>query len=472
MKNTSEPVPKILVVDDDEYALENLVLSLQDAGAVVRHASSAYQALKVVNNEYCHVIVTDVKMPGMDGITFIEKVQQIHPQTKFIVVTGYADDNAVIRALRLGVNEFLKKPYRNAELLISVQKLLDQHNLEEENRRLQDRIAQENIQLKAEIEQLDPPSSREIVGDHPLLHQSLEIASRVARFGINAMIIGENGTGKEKTAEFIRQHSARKDGPFIAVNCAAISATLFESEMFGYEKGAFTGAQATRTGLFEMADNGILFLDEVTEIPISMQAKLLRVLESGTLRRVGGNRDIAVDVQVISATNREPKKAIEDGTFRTDLYHRLATIEIPVPALRDRASDIPLLVDMFVKKFSSMYHVEKPVLNAELLARLTTYHWPGNVRQLSNVIKQLVLFGEMVAMKTLEFGDAGTVTRDVPTVMRYDFVDGTISEVEEAKNELIRTLMSKYDGNKAAVARHVGLSYPGLLKLLKRIEMA
>lgn len=469
MHSTEQPRPTIMVVDDDEFALENMALSLGDAGATVLSASSAYQALQIVDREYCHVVITDVKMPGMDGITFVEKVQKLHPQTKFIIVTGYADDDAVIRALRLGVKEFLKKPYRNTELLIAVQKLLEQHNLEDENRRLVDRLAHENVRMKAEIDQLVPESTKEIVGEHPSLLQALRIAQRVAEFGVNAMIIGENGTGKEKIAETIRTSGPRKDSPFITVNCAAISATLFESEMFGYEKGAFTGALKERSGLFEMAHKGILFLDEVTEIPTSMQAKLLRVLETGIIRRVGGNRDIAVDVQVISATNRESKKAIEDGVLRMDLYHRLATIEINLAPLRDRASDIPSLVAFFIDRFSQLYRVEKPVISAEALQRLVVYDWPGNVRQLSNIMKQWALFGESVALANLTSTSVDASSTSVPTVMRYDFVRGTIDEIEDAKFELVRTLMNRYNGNKSAVARHVGLSYPGLHKLLKRI---
>jgi len=470
MHSVQQPRPTILIVDDDEFALENMALSLMDAGATVRTASSAYQALQVTDREYCHVVITDVKMPGMDGITFVEKVQATHPQTKFIIVTGYADDDAVIRALRLGVKEFLKKPYRNTELLIAVQKLLEQHNLEDENRKLHDQLAHENVRMKAEIDKLIPKNSQDIIGEHPLLLQSTDIARRVSEYGVNAMIIGENGTGKEKIAETIRSNGPRKDCPFITVNCAAISATLFESEMFGYEKGAFTGAAKERTGLFEMANTGILFLDEVTEIPTSMQAKLLRVLETGIIRRVGGNRDIAVNVQVISATNRESKKAIEDGILRMDLYHRLATIEIVLPPLRERASDIPQLVEFFVKRFSNVYQVDKPTISAEALLTLVRYDWPGNVRQLSNIMKQWVLFGEGVALANLDASAVDTVATSVPTVMRYDFVNGTIDEVENAKFELIRTLMHRYNGNKSAVARHVGLSYPGLHKLIKRMD--
>lgn len=469
MSEQAAPIPRVLVVDDDEFALENLVLALSQAGALVRSASSAHQALRWVGEEYFHVVVSDVKMPGMDGITFIEKVKQQHSTTKFVVVTGYADDDAVIRALRLGVNEFLKKPYRDNELLIAVQKLLELHELEEENRKLQSMLSVENDRLRAELEQVQGPRVTTMIGKHESLEQIRSIAERVARFGINAMIIGENGSGKELVAQTIKERSPRADKPFIAVNCAALSATLFESELFGYEKGAFTGAQRTTPGLFELADGGIIFLDEVTEVPTAMQAKLLRVLETGVIRRVGGQRDIKIDVQVLSATNRDPKTAIADGVLRQDVYHRLATIEINVPPLRDRASDIPILVNHFLDRFAKHFNAERPELTTNEINELILFPWPGNIRQLSNIMKQWVLFGAEVALKEINDPAHRTQRGTLPSVMRYDFVLGTIDEVEDAKTKLIRTLMSRYNGNKSAVARHAGLSYPGLHKLLKRI---
>ncbi|MCU0330762.1 MAG: sigma-54 dependent transcriptional regulator [Candidatus Kapabacteria bacterium] len=465
--------PTILVVDDDEFARENVEISLQSAGANVLTAGSAYQALKVVESTYCHIIVTDLKMPGMDGVTFAEKVRERHATTKFVLVTGYADEEAVIRALRVGVNEFLKKPYRNAELLIAIQKLLEQHNLEEENRLLRERIERENIQLKRELELVsDQSSSSSMIGASPALKACTDLAVKVARFGINALIQGENGTGKEVMAQYIHQSGARAAAPFVAVNCAAISATLFESEMFGYEKGAFTGANESRAGLFELANGGILFLDEVTEVPTTMQAKLLRALETQTIRRVGGNRDIAIDVQVLSATNRTITDAIDNGFLRTDLYHRLATVEVNLPPLRERVADIPLLAESFRTKFERQFGVQSEPVSELVLRRFAQAPWPGNIRQLGNVMKRWVLFGPDVALRDID-GDVdmtSRVTSSVPCLMHYDFVQGTMDEVELAKQHLVTTIMQRYNGNKTQAAKHLGLSYPGLLKILRRIE--
>jgi len=464
--------PTILVVDDDEFARENVEISLQSAGANVITAGSAYQALKATETTYCHIIVTDLKMPGMDGVALAEKVRQTHPTTKFILVTGFADEEAVIRALRVGVNEFLKKPYRNAELLIAVQKLLEQHNLEDENRLLRERIEQENIQLRHELDRSTDHSQSAMIGTSKSLTQSKELATKVSQFGINAIIQGENGTGKEVMAQYIHTSGARRDRPFIGVNCAAISVSLFESEMFGYEKGAFTGATTSKAGLFELANGGILFLDEVTEIPSTMQAKLLRALETQTIRRVGGTRDIAIDVQVLSATNRPISDAIDGGYLRTDLYHRLATVEIGLPALRERSDDIPQLTESFRKKFERQFGITSEAVSPQSMAMLTVAPWPGNIRQLGNVMKRWVLFGPDVALREVQskLDTTQPITSALSSVMQFSFVEGTMGEVELAKQHLVLTVMQRYNGNKTRSAKHLGLSYPGLLKILRRID--
>lgn len=464
--------PTILVVDDDEFARENVEISLQSAGANVLTAGSAYQALKATEATYCHIVVTDLKMPGMDGVALAEKVRQAHPTTKFILVTGFADEEAVIRALRVGVNEFLKKPYRNAELLIAVQKLLEQHNLEDENRLLRERIEQENIQLRRELDRSTDHTQSAMIGSSPSLITCKELAAKVSQFAVNAIIQGENGTGKEVMAQYIHTTGTRSNKPFVGVNCAAISVSLFESEMFGYEKGAFTGATTSKAGLFELANGGILFLDEVTEIPTTMQAKLLRALETQTIRRVGGTRDISLDVQVLSATNRDITAAIDDGFLRTDLYHRLATVEIALPPLRMRREDIPELVKTFRDRYQRQFGNPSEEVSPQAMQMFIDAPWPGNIRQLGNVMKRWVLFGPDVALSELQSA-AGT-TSPMPagrtSMMHYAFVDGTMDEVELAKQHLVMTIMQRYNGNKSKSAKHLGLSYPGLLKILRRID--
>lgn len=465
--------PTILVVDDDEFALENVCMSIEQSGATAVAAGSAQQALNRLREHQFHVIVTDVKMPGMDGITFVERVKEDHPQMKFIVVTGYADEAAVIRALRLGVNEFLKKPYRNVELLLAIDKLLKQIELENENQVLRDRLVRENRELRAEVEATQATlAPSDLRGDHPSIVAVRELATKIGRFGVNALIRGENGTGKELVAQEIRRASPRAHAPFHAVNCAAISTTLFEAEMFGYEKGAFTGANRSRQGLFELASGGILFLDEITEVPTAMQAKLLRALETGTIRRVGGTVDIPIDVHVIAATNRVPTEAIADGFLRRDVYHRLATMEVVLPPLRERASDIPMLVRHFHEVYAKQFRIKPRPISDAALDTLVHAPWPGNVRQLANVMKRWVLFDPSTALADLGSGEPLSASDSLlpGSVIRYDFIRGTMDEVEEAKHLLVRTVLARNNGNKSLTARQLGLSYPGLLKMLRRIE--
>jgi DNA-binding NtrC family response regulator len=470
--NTEER-PTILVVDDDEFALENVCMSIEQSGASAVPAASAQQALNRLREHRFQVIVTDVKMPGMDGITFVERVKEDHPHMKFIVVTGYADESAVIRALRLGVNEFLKKPYRNVELLLAIDKLLKQIDLENENRSLRDRLVRENIELRAEVEACGGVHAPyDLLGDHPSIEAVRELAAKIGRFGVNALIRGENGTGKELVAQAIRRASPRAQGVYHAVNCAAISTTLFEAEMFGYEKGAFTGAVRSRPGLFESASGGILFLDEITEVPTGMQAKLLRALETGTIRRVGGTVDIPIDVHVIAATNRIPSEAIADGYLRRDVYHRLATMEVVIPPLRDRSSDIPMLARHFHGTFARQFSVNADPISDAAMDALVRAPWPGNVRQLANVMKRWVLFDPSTALSDLSTDTVASVAESIlpGSMIRYDFIRGTMDEVEEAKHLLVRTVLSRNNGNKSSTARQLGLSYPGLLKMLRRIN--
>jgi DNA-binding NtrC family response regulator len=462
----------ILIVDDDEHALENVSLALTGAQANVLTASSPHKALQIAESTYCHVVITDVKMPGMDGITLAERIRNHHPTTKFIVVTGYANEDAVIRALRLGLHEFLRKPFHNAELLAAVGSLLEQHNLEEENRRLRHRLEFENKQLHATINALATVTTPEIIGSHPMLIHCLGLADTVASVGINALIQGETGTGKELLAQRIHARGPRSEGPFIAVNCAAVSSTLFESEFFGAEKGSYTGSTATRPGLFELANGGVLFLDEVTEIPTTMQAKLLRVIESGAVRRVGGSVDIPIDVQIISATNRPIHTAIVGGHLRTDLYHRLATVDIELPALRDRRTDILSLFTYFLEHYQGQFARNCAMPDKSHMAIIESATWPGNIRQLANVARRWVLFGPEQSLVSLHRDGMAppTGSDDAHAFMRFTFVQGTFAEIEAAKHDLVHKAMTRYNGNKSAAARHLGLSYPGLLKVLRRMH--
>lgn len=463
---------RILIVEDDKFALENIVLSLEPEGYLLDTAVSAYQAEKFIEKYSYDILITDVKLPGMDGITFAEICKNKFPDIKIIVITGFADEAAVIKALKIGVNEFLKKPYREKEMTISVSKLIHLRNLELENRAMKEKLAKENIYLKKEIAKQSQINNSIVVGESEVIKKCLLQADKVAQYKINALIRGESGTGKEVFAQYIHKTGHRSDKPFVAVNCAAVSPSLFEAEMFGYEKGAFTGAMEPHAGLFEIADGGIIFLDELTEIPASMQAKLLRVLEQQAVMRVGSSKTMNIDVQVLAATNRDVNTAIKDGVLRLDLYHRIALVEINIPPLRQRNGDIKLLVEYFTELYNNQFNVVAPELPGNIISDLLKQKWEGNVRQLSNFVKKWCLFGKDVTLDEVKAWytnkEFSYQEHELNTEMRFDFIDGTYEELIRAKQMLVSKIISKYNGNKSRAASHLGLSYPGLLKIIKK----
>lgn len=467
--------PKILLVEDDEFALENLELTFYDQEYEIATAATGTNALEQLREKFFNAIVTDVKLPGMDGISVIEECRKLHPDTKYVVITGYADEGSVLRALKLGVNDFLKKPYHNEELLSSVRQLLEMQRLEWRNRDLQERLAAENSMLrKISVEYENENARAMAVGNSPAIRKCLAQAEKVGRYGVNAMIRGESGSGKEVFANYIHTQGARAAQPFVPVNCAALSATLIEAELFGYEKGAFTGAKSPHAGLFEVADGGILFLDELTEIPIELQAKLLRVVETQRCRRVGSNTWRDIDVQILCATNREVHEALEQKHLREDLYHRLATTELFLPPLRDRMEDFRMLLEHFVRKYQTQFGHEFPPISAEVRDFLERHEWRGNIRQLSNFVKQWYMFGDSAGIDEIKrwFNVAARQTADTELgkVLRFDFVEGTMSELEQAKEILVKAIVRQYNGSISKSARHLGLSYPGLKKMLDAFE--
>lgn len=465
---------KILVVEDDQFAMENILMTMEPRNYNIETARSIHQAVKLLDANVYNVLITDVKLPGGDGISLIEKYRDRLPEMKVIVITGYADDDAVIRSLKLGVNEFLKKPYREKEMLISVDKLLETQRLELENKILRERLEKENVVLRKEVEKIKANDVAGIIGNSEELKKCMVLAEKVARFEINALIEGESGTGKELFTQYVHREGPRAKKPFVAVNCASISPSLFESELFGYEKGAFTGANESRAGLFEVADKGIIFLDEVGEIPFGMQAKLLRATETQTIRRVGGCVDIPIDVQIVSATNTNIIKSISEKQFRLDLYHRLATIEIKLPPLRDRMEDFQMLLTHFMMVYENQFSVKAAKISNSQIEFLKTQQWSGNIRQLSNFVKKWCLLGNEAGDDEISIWmntDKDNLQGEhVKAELRFDFINGTIEELETAKKMLVMKILNKYKNNKLKTAKHLGLSYPGLLKMMKRFD--
>ena len=464
-------IPKILIVDDEYTVLKDLEISLSEKNYELFTAASYKEALGILSDNRLDILITDLVLPQNSGIDLIKYAVENNKIYGSILMTGYSDEKALIEAAHLGVKEILKKPFSDTELFSAIEKILEKQALEEENKRLTEKLKQENIILSQELSK-KIKDSLEIIGESPRLINALEKAQIVAQSQINCIIGGENGTGKELLAKYIHQNGPRKDKPFVEVNCAALSPTLFEAELFGHKKGAFTNASESRAGFFEVADGGILFLDEITEIPFELQAKLLSAVEYGLIRRVGDTKDIKVNVQVIAATNRDINSLVDDGKLRRDLYHRLSEGLIVLPPLRERGNDIKILLDFYLAKYEQEFNKKAKEMPKDLWEKIINYKWPGNVRQLTNFIKKWVLFGEdTIIEKSLEniFVEEPE-KQGIERVLSFDFIDGTFEELEKAKKLLIYKILDKYNGNKSQAARHLGLTYQGLLKMLKKFE--
>jgi len=372
----------ILIVDDEQSIRDSLTGILQDEGFSVTCAEDGETALMMMREERPDLVLLDIWMPGMDGLETLSRIREWNAEQLVIMMSGHGTIETAVRATKSGAYDFIEKPLSLEKLLVSIQNALKLNQLSEENRALKAKLARDY----------------QMIGGSPgivALRQQIEIAAPTSGW---ALITGENGTGKELVARAIHSHSLRKDKPFVEVNCAAIPEELIESELFGHERGAFTGATTQRRGKFDLANEGTLFLDEIADMSLKTQAKVLRILQEHKFERVGGSRTIEVDVRVIAATNKDLVKQIENGQFREDLYYRLNVIPFHVPPLRERRKDIPLLADHFLNYFCSKEGREIKVLDDGALAVMLNYPWPGNVRELKNLLERLVI---MVPSKTI-----------------------------------------------------------------------
>jgi len=372
-------VEKILVVDDEKSLREVMSIMLKRAGYAVTEASDGEEAIGQVNKDIFDLVITDLRMPKADGMDVLKAVKSSSPDTVVLVVTAFATADSAVEAMKQGAYDYLTKPFQVDEVQLIVRNVLEKR-----------RLSTENMLLKREM--ASQSSFAQIVGRSEAMQKVFDVVRKVADAKSNVLICGESGTGKELVARAIHYNSARSTMPFVAVNCSAVPETLLESELFGHMKGSFTGAVANKVGLFEVANGGTIFLDEIGDTTPAIQVKLLRVIQEREFRRVGGNQDIKVDVRIIAATNRELEKAVADGSFREDLYYRLDVIPIRLPPLRLRTGDIPLLVEHFLEKFARDGGKAAPVLTAEAMHVLLGHEWRGNVRELENLIERVVAF--------------------------------------------------------------------------------
>lgn len=370
---------RILIIEDEAAIRRVLVkiLSEENKGYEVFEAEDGLAGMEIIKNEDFDLVLCDIKMPKMDGVEVLEAVKKIKPEIPMVMISGHGDLDTAVNTMRLGAFDYISKPPDLNRLLNTVRIALDTKELEVENTRLKKKVSK-NYQM---------------IGESPEIEQIKEMIEKVAPTEARVLITGPNGTGKELVAHWLHQKSERSKGPMIEVNCAAIPSELIESELFGHVKGAFTSANKDRAGKFEAANGGTIFLDEIGDMSLSAQAKVLRALQENKVQRVGSDKDIKVDVRVITATNKNLKEEIEEGRFREDLYHRLAVILIKVPPLNDRRDDIPLLVDYFTGKISNDHGTTQKKFTSKAIKLLQEYDWTGNIRELRNVVERLIILG-------------------------------------------------------------------------------
>jgi DNA-binding NtrC family response regulator len=438
----------VLIVDDDKTIRQELAEYLSN-DYVAYTASNGYEAVRTINeNSDIEVVLSDLKMPEMDGIGLLKKIQDNNRDIVTIFMTGYSTIESAVEAMRRGAYDYLTKPLDLDKLEITIKNAIDNKKLRAENIMLKERIREKY-------------DSVEIIGSSKKIKEIMELIKRVSATKATVLILGESGTGKELVANVIHYNSLVANGPFIKVNCSALAEGVLESELFGHEKGAFTGAIFMKKGRFELADGGTLFLDEIGDLPPSIQVKLLRFLQESEFERVGGTKTIKVDVRIISATNKNLEQLVAENKFRDDLFYRLKVISIEVPPLRERQEDIPLLVDYLLKIFTETHHKQINGIDPDAMKIIKSYNWPGNIRELKNCIESAVV---------MTIGDRITVESMTPylTLKHLARVSGkspeNLSELE--KNAILAALV-KYHGNKADAASALGI---GLTTLYRKLE--
>jgi DNA-binding NtrC family response regulator len=449
-------MPTILIVEDEAKMRRLLELNLGEDSFTTLSASDAEAGLKLLRENTVDLVVTDLKLPGMNGLEFLQAIKRHNPALPVVVMTAFGTVETAVEAMKAGASDYVLKPFSLGEMRMVIRKELDVHNLREENRSLREALGKRYAHPN-------------IVACSPKMQEVLATVERVAPTNSTVLLGGESGVGKDLIARAIHEKSRRASGPFIKINSTAIPENLLESELFGYEKGAFTGATGSKPGKFELADKGTLFLDEIGDVPPATQVKLLRVLQEREFERLGGTRTVKVDVRLIAATNRDLREALEQGTFREDLYYRLNVVPIDIAPLRQRKEDIRDLVNLFISRFAG--DSGKPVksITPEAMQILVNYHWPGNVRELQNIIERACALAKSTVL------EAADIHLDLRPAKAANGVSGFLPEgmtLEHWEDEMIREALRRANGNKSQAARLLGLSRNALRYRLSKIGIA
>ncbi len=436
-----KPEAEILIVDDEVNIRSALVTILEKRGHRVVAVGSGEEAWAFMQHTPVDLLLTDLKLPGMGGIELLRRVKDGVPETEVVVMTAYGSVETAVEAMRLGAYDYVTKPIEKDRFPVVVEKALERRRLAVENRRLR-----QDLQTRKHYERM--------IGNSEPMHQVYELIEQVAGSDITVLIVGESGTGKELVARAMHQKSPRAEGPFVTLNCGALPDNLFESELFGYERGAFTGAVSTKAGRFELADGGTLFLDEVGELSPKAQVDFLRVLETKEFRRLGGTRVIKVNTRVLAATNRNLEEAVKSGAFREDLYYRLNVIPIQLPPLRNRSEDIPLLVESFLAEFTQAHQKDPMEVSPSAFRSLKLYSWPGNIRELRNVIERLVVTVRGKVIQPVHLPLEVQASREEARTMVVTL--GTA--LEEIEREVIQRTLAEVTNHREKAAAILGIS--------------
>lgn len=440
---------KILIIDDEENMRHSLSLVLGQEGFNVATAENGAIALDLLSKQNFDVILCDIQMPEMDGVTFLKEFYKNKLKSTIIMMSAYGNIDTAIKAMKIGAYDYISKPFKSDEIILAIKKAEEREGLRRENVRLREEICREY-------------SFENIITRSDKMKEAFKIIEKSAPYKLPILLIGESGTGKELFAKAAHHNSPRSRFPFVAVNCGAIPGDLLESELFGHAKGSFSGAVSLKKGLFEEANKGTIFLDEIGELPLALQVKLLRVLQENEIRRIGENKIIHVDTRVVAATIKNLKKETENKLFREDLFFRLNGVSVHIPPLRERKEDLPLLIEYFIKKYDDKGGKLKSVSN-EFVKQLHSYHWPGNVRELENIIQRSIVMSESEVLSPkdlpLDFN------KEEKSVMPFK------NAFKEWEKEVISSALVKTAGNRAEAAKLLGISYRSLMYKLKKYKV-
>jgi DNA-binding NtrC family response regulator len=446
---------QILIIDDDEAMRDSMRQVLKKEGYQIREAKDGQEGLALFQKEHFHIVFLDLKLPGLSGIHVLRQMKYASPETPVVMITGFGTIESAVEAIKTGAFDYIAKPFTPEELRLIARKALDSRKMTLENLYLHS-----ELKAKSEFDM--------VIGKSRAMQKVLDVISRVSPTETTVLITGESGTGKELIAREIHSHSLRHDAPFVVVDCGALVETLFESELFGHVKGSFTGAHETKHGRFEVADGGTIFFDEIGNISLNIQAKLLRVIQEREVTRIGSSRPIKVDIRILAATNKNLAITVAKGTFREDLFYRLSVVPVHLPPLRERKEDIPLLVEHFLQKYNKKAKKNITDISPQAMKALADYDWPGNIRELENTIERAVVLskGNGIDIEDIMYHGISAASS------LFSFADGKFKPLEDVEKEYIKAVLRDHHGNRSRAAKTLGIDRKTLWAKIKKYNLA